>query len=255
MTNERVVILHSSSRRGGAAFPGSSERGPQIAEEPRSYSRWIAGATLTLALVACARAEPPVLVPDPAPGAAATTDTVEAVADAGPAVDVAPAPAGDAATVTGDVGETPASALAPAAKAALDRALERYEALRKRLSADATDGLSADASALRDAVDEARKALGDAAPASVHDALTALSTAAGRGAPAELEPARAWFGDVSKALLAVGRAVPEVRAGRRVFSCPMTDHYRKWVQIGETVDNPLQGKRMLTCGEAADWSE
>ena len=50
-------------------------------------------------------------------------------------------------------------------------------------------------------------------------------------------------------------ARPFLQTGRLVFRCPMATGYGKWIQTKAPLENPLFGSKMLTCGEASDWSE
>ena len=64
---------------------------------------------------------------------------------------------------------------------------------------------------------------------------------------ADLNAARAAFGDLSDAVIAEGTAegwkdVPDIR----IAYCPMVK--KSWVQKEETVRNPYYGTAMLTCG-------
>ncbi|MFO0745976.1 MAG: hypothetical protein U1F43_09915 [Myxococcota bacterium] len=179
--------------------------------------------------VGCAKTEPPLLVPEPAPRGAPAS---------------AARPANPTTTVV----------LPAAARAALDKALAAYESMRKQLAHDTTGTLASDAATLADAEAAAEAALG-ADAAAAKGALDDLAAAARSTAPADLAAARTWFGSVSKALIAITGVVPSLREGRHIFSCPMTKDYPKWIQTDAKLENPLQGQAMPTCGEAASWTD
>ncbi len=65
----------------------------------------------------------------------------------------------------------------------------------------------------------------------------------------DLVKARAAFGELSRAVVAVVAADPSLQPGRFLFQCPMAKGYQRWVQLEEKMANPYMGKRMLECGE------
>jgi hypothetical protein len=56
------------------------------------------------------------------------------------------------------------------------------------------------------------------------------------------------FGELSKAVLSLLVANPNLAKGRVVVECPMTSTYKKWLQTDEKVRNPYYGSTMVECG-------
>jgi len=83
--------------------------------------------------------------------------------------------------------------------------------------------------------------------------LASAAESAADKAPQELDQAREAFGEVSRHLIALLSAEPDLTAGRHVFECPMAKSYPKWVQASDTVSNPYMGPEMATCGVASEW--
>lgn len=86
--------------------------------------------------------------------------------------------------------------------------------------------------------------------------LEQLASAAESGADEAaqgLDQAREAFGEVSRHLIALVSANPELAQGQYVFECPMAKSYPKWVQASDTVSNPYMGPEMTTCGVASKW--
>jgi hypothetical protein len=73
------------------------------------------------------------------------------------------------------------------------------------------------------------------------------------GAAEGLDQAREAFGEVSRHLIAILSADPDLAKGQHVFECPMAKGYPKWVQQSEAVSNPYLGQEMATCGVASEW--
>ncbi len=151
----------------------------------------------------------------------------------------------------------------PAVRQPLDDALAAYEDARRMLAADELDGLPARARRLAGTLalalqaaeavaEDERPNVDPAIPfiAEARRAAEGLESAAAEG----LEPAREAFSEVSRFLMAVAAADPELVEGRFVYSCPMTGGFNKWMQAEEEMENPYMGTEMLTCGSEDDWS-
>lgn len=195
--------------------------------------------TAVLALAACgASSEAP-----PSEGAAATP------ADAPPT----PAPAApEGADSSTPPAPAPASTLSAPASEAARAALKAYETARDDLANDRTDGL---AKAAEEIEAEAKKA-GEGAPENLRPSFDRLGTASAKlkaDAGKKIDDARASFGEVSEAMVALLSVEPALAQGRFVFECPMTDTYKKWVQVDDEIKNPYMGSRMLGCGMASNW--
>lgn len=188
-----------------------------------SCLRWI---PLLLILSGCPRddAARPHLVPEPRPRAGGT------------APPSAPTP------------PEPPLALDAEARAALEGALGSYETIRARLAGDAIEGVADAARVLADGLAAVK---GEARPALDR----AIDRARALAAAPSIEPARVAFAELSQALIDLLRRAPDLQTGRLVFRCPMATGYGKWIQTKAPLENPLFGSKMLTCGEASDWSE
>ena len=69
----------------------------------------------------------------------------------------------------------------------------------------------------------------------------------------EANAVRKAFGEVSRPLVALLSASPQLRAGRHVFTCPMAQGYKKWIQTSDQISNPYMGTSMPMCGSGSDW--
>ena len=143
------------------------------------------------------------------------------------------------------------------APAATDRAaspaaaLDSYESIRALLAGDSTEGLADKAKALSS---QARAAAG-AASGEAKKHLEAIAGAADGLADkgSDIAAARAAFGEVSRHVVGLLSAQPDLQKGRHVFECPMAEGYKKWVQTEAELKNPYMGKKMLECGSESDW--
>lgn len=138
------------------------------------------------------------------------------------------------------------------ARAALERAFAAADEARALLAADRLEGLPAQAAVLEAALRGAAHAVPGPAAAAILPGATAATRL---GAARDLVAARAAFGDLSRALVAVAAYDPALRSGWRLFECPMATGYRKWLQRGEILENPYMGPAMLTCGGPTLWDE
>ncbi|MCX6549913.1 MAG: hypothetical protein NTY02_02700 [Acidobacteria bacterium] len=108
-----------------------------------------------------------------------------------------------------------------------------YLKIQTALSLDRMDGVQASAKAIA----AQAKALG--APGA------ATLAAAGKMAEAaDLKAARAVFGDLSDAVIALAGAE---HAGVKRAYCPMVKKY--WLQKSDKIENPYYGSQMYRCGE------
>jgi len=148
---------------------------------------------------------------------------------------------------------TPSAAPASATdvSAAIRSVLDEYEAVRKKLAADDTSGISDAAKKIASTATEAEKtASGDGKTqlAALAKAGEALSEEKG-----DIEAVRVAFGNVSKALVTVLAGDETLREGQHLFECPMAKGYKKWIQPSDKLENPYMGKKMLACGGTTDW--
>jgi hypothetical protein len=139
----------------------------------------------------------------------------------------------------------------PSKSESTEKLLAAYERVRSQLAND--EAVSAvDFDSLAEA---ARVASGSyAGDAKGHaDQLASSAESAASKAGEGLPEAREAFGEVSRHLIALISAEPELASGRYVFECPMAKSYPKWVQQSESVANPYMGREMATCGSASEW--
>lgn len=196
----------------------------------------------TLALAACGR-------------------TSEAPSPGGESGGAAPSPGGGSAPPPAAPGggdstmppsPAPASTLPAAAREAAQSALKAYETARDELANDKTEGLARTAGE----IEAGAKKAGEGAPENLKPSFDRLGTASAKlrtDADRKIEDARAAFGEVSEAMVALLSVEPALAQGRYVFECPMTDTYKKWVQVDDQIKNPYMGSRMLGCGTASTW--
>ena len=123
--------------------------------------------------------------------------------------------------------------------------LEAYEGARTKLAADDFTGAQPFAAAM-----------GAASRVAAEHAVTSKPTfdAVALGtdkmvAAKDIAEMRLAFGDVSKNVITLLVADPELRTGRHLMLCPMAKGYQKWVQVTPKLTNPYWGKEMLDCGE------
>ena len=173
--------------------------------------------------------------------------------------------AGDPAPASPSKKATPAEpATAPAAddggeltseaRSAIAAALGDYETVRGKLAADDLQAVASAAQALHTSASAAARA----APAGLADNLSRLEAEAGKlhgAASSDPVAVRNAFGEVSRAAVGLLAAEESLRGDLHVFECPMASGYQKWVQPGETLDNPYMGTSMPGCGSPSTWSE
>ena len=127
-----------------------------------------------------------------------------------------------------------------------------YLAIQKGLTADDFNVIAKHAGPLRGQIDAIFAA--NFNPPDMADAyrqkLDALKSAAGGRAPANLEEARIYFGQVSAPLIALTtQFTPPLQHSLTVAHCPMWEKSAAdWIQAGAQVENPFMGSKMLGCG-------
>jgi hypothetical protein len=145
----------------------------------------------------------------------------------------------------------PAGTLPASSLEAAQSALKAYETARDDLANDKTEGLAQTAAAIEDGASKA----GKEAPENLKPSFDRLSAASAKlkKSVTKVDDARASFGEVSEAVVALLSVEPSLAQGRYVFECPMTETYKKWVQVDDQIKNPYMGTRMLGCGMASTW--
>jgi hypothetical protein len=114
--------------------------------------------------------------------------------------------------------------------------LDPYFRIQTALSDDKTDGVKADALAIKTAA----TSLGESGQ-KIAVAADTLSSAS------DLAAARTAFSALSDAVVAYSEKTKSAGEGVHTMFCPMAN--KQWMQKGEKVSNPYYGKSMLTCGE------
>ena len=142
--------------------------------------------------------------------------------------------------------------LPPEAAKPYEQLFAIYLAIQKGLTADDFNVIAKHAGPLREQIDAIIAS--KIAPPDMADAyrqkLEALKAAAGGRAPANLEEARIYFGQVSAPLIALTTHFPPpLERPLTVAHCPMWEKSpADWIQAGERVENPFMGSKMLECG-------
>lgn len=140
------------------------------------------------------------------------------------------------------------------ARLRIDEVLAAYDRIHARLASDQVAAVRDDAKTLEDAASAAALE----APQRLRDELRNVAESAAHLAKAPKDDAkkvRVAFGEVSRSVVALLSLEPTLRKDRHVFSCPMAQEYKKWVQASAEVSNPYMGQRMQTCGSNAEWTE
>lgn len=138
---------------------------------------------------------------------------------------------------------------------ALRTAFGAVERLRAELAGDRHDALAPPAREVVHALRAAKAALPAGATdvaAVLSDGIAAAETLAGHGAH-DLTAARAAFAELNRQLIALAAADPRLQDGWHVFRCPMADGFEKWLQRGDSLENPYMGQSMLACGSSSTW--
>ena len=134
-----------------------------------------------------------------------------------------------------------------------EKVLAAYERLRAQLASDKVVS-AGDFESLAEASRSASEAYSGEAKAHLEELARSAESGASQAAEG-LPQAREAFGEVSRHLIALLSADPELARGRYVLECPMAKSYPKWVQQSETVSNPYMGPDMATCGVASEWRQ
>lgn len=160
----------------------------------------------------------------------------EATASAEPSVAAPPAPS------TADA----LASLPEPSRAPFGAMMAGYDAIQTALSSDTTTGVDTAGSAVAGAA----RVLESTAtgPAKAQYGAIATEAASVASSASDLVKARQAFGELSKAVLSLLVANPDLAKGRVVVECPMTSTYKKWLQTDEKVRNPYYGSTMLECG-------
>lgn len=132
-----------------------------------------------------------------------------------------------------------------------EEVLAAYERLRAQLASDKVVS-AGDFESLAEASRSASEAYSGEARTHLEELASSAVSGASQ-ADEGLPQAREAFGEVSRDLIALLSADPDLAKGRYVFACPMAKSYPKWVQQSETVANPYMGPEMATCGVASEW--
>lgn len=125
--------------------------------------------------------------------------------------------------------------------------MDSYESCRSLLAGDSSDGIVECATGIV----AASKTAHASAPNAAHKHIEALVTTAEALAKSpmdDIEKVRLAFGEVSKSVIAMLTASPELGKQYHVFECPMAKGYRRWAQATAKLENPYMGTAMLTCG-------
>lgn len=138
------------------------------------------------------------------------------------------------------------ASLPEASRAPFGAMMAGYASIQTALAADKTDGIAAAAPAVAGAA----RLLGASSAEPSKTFYAAVATEADNLAvnAADITKARQSFGELSKAMISLLVANPDLAKGRVVVECPMTKTYKKWLQTDEKVRNPYYGATMLECG-------
>ncbi len=137
----------------------------------------------------------------------------------------------------------------PAFAGNLDTILTDYESVRAALARDDAAGLASLGRTIGAAAQrELETSKGEAAArlSSLRDAAAQLAASSG-----DLAASRKAFASLSKSVLDILAASPEMAKGKFVYACPMVKGYGKWVQAKKEIENPYYGTRMLRCAVPA----
>lgn len=145
--------------------------------------------------------------------------------------------------------EIPAGAFAP-----LQESFAAYDQVRALLAGDRIDGVAPHAERLAGLLGDARRAVPRGSRDLARRVDAALDAAERLRKAGTLEAARASFAQLSQELTGLAACEPKLAAGWHLFECSMTSGFNRWMQSGDQVENPYQGKAMQTCGSPSDWT-
>jgi Cu(I)/Ag(I) efflux system membrane fusion protein len=150
--------------------------------------------------------------------------------------------------------QTATSSLSDAQTSALTATLKAYEALRSALAQDKLSDVSDLAAQLERNLKEAS----EGATQNVNVQLSVMREATlklkDKALSSKSDEQRRLFGEVSKGVVTLLSTHKSLAQGLHVFSCPMAQGYKKWVQPSNKIENPYMGGRMLRCGGRSDLS-
>jgi len=145
--------------------------------------------------------------------------------------------------------EIPSGAFAP-----LQQSFGVYGQVRGLLAGDQIDGLAPRAERLAGLLGDARRAVPGSSPDLAKRIDEATEAAESLQKAGSLQDARASFAQLSQELTGLAACEPKLAAGWHLFECSMTSGFNRWMQSGDQVENPYQGKAMQTCGSPSDWT-
>lgn len=152
---------------------------------------------------------------------------------------------------TTDTVEAPEQPAAGAQGTPLDSVMPYYDIIRSALARDDAAAAAQGAAKLRDAATNAR----DSAPEAMNTHLDAMARHAETMAamkPEEIAKMRTTFGEISRPMVTMMQATPEMAANYHMFECSMADGFTYWVQKDPKISNPYMGTSMPECGAKVD---
>ncbi|MFU8802970.1 MAG: efflux RND transporter periplasmic adaptor subunit [Bradymonadaceae bacterium] len=132
-------------------------------------------------------------------------------------------------------------------------AVSAYDKLRARLADDTTEGVGEHAATLEEAALAAREDATDEFAPRLEELAAKAEHFKHLADDADIDAVRLEFGELSRAMVAVLAGLPALNDELYIYECPMTEGYRKWIQVEEEMANPYMGKAMLQCGSPSDW--
>ncbi|HSN68921.1 MAG TPA: hypothetical protein VLV48_06730, partial [Thermoanaerobaculia bacterium] len=131
--------------------------------------------------------------------------------------------------------------------------LAHYESIRARLAQDDASGVPSLAGAISAAAARALTKRDIAEKKEIELILAgSRELAEARG---DLHASRVAFASLSRGVVALIAAQPELGEGRFLYSCPMVEGYSRWVQAKKEIENPYKGSAMLRCAVPVDASK
>lgn len=144
-------------------------------------------------------------------------------------------------------GQTPDKEAAASTETGFAGLLSNYEAAREALAADRIADAVSIAKHIESSAKNAKASVAAAQQATMDALIKAAATLAQTSKDDE-SAVRRGFGEVSKQLVSILRAVPKYREGLYLFECPMAEGFKQWVARKDQVENPYMGTKMLHCG-------
>lgn len=135
---------------------------------------------------------------------------------------------------------------------ALRAAIAAYEFARTTLANDSIEGIDRHGDAIAEAL---RRIDPSRAEGTVEEcAASGIGAAEQLRAAATIDDARNALKEVGRFLIPLAGADERIRGDFNVYLCSMTEGFNKWIQRGDSVENPYWGQSMLECGEKSDWT-